>query len=207
MMLYQAIPDFLDRSSCAALLDYAIANESLFTPTTVDSDDQPKLSVRRSRRLLDLGGFGKLIEQRAAHFAAGLVRDLRLTPFEATSFEVELVAHEHEAFYKRHIDLVTGPAIRRKGGDRLLSVVLYLNQEPKRFSGGELRLYPNPNPAESQHDAVEIVPDHGLAVAFSSWISHEVRPVRCPSQQFGDSRFAINCWVLRDVPGASAERE
>lgn len=195
-MSHRVIQNLLGLDGAADLLAYAIANEESFVPTGVGTENEPVARMRASRRLTDLGPYLALVEQCVWPLVPGLIADLQLTRFRATELEIELVAHENGAFYKRHIDLFTDSA--RLAGDRLVSLVIYLNEQPKRFEGGELRLYPQINPAGmSDQGAIDIVPEHGLAVAFSSWMPHEVRPVACPSGEFRHARFAINCWVLR----------
>jgi len=190
------IPNLLGEDTSAALLDYALANEASFVFSTVGADRGVRESVRKSRNLWDLGPFLPLIEERVGALVPDIIQRLRLTPFEPSSFDIELVAHEDGAFYTRHIDLFT--KMPDPAEDRLISLVCYLFKEPRGFSGGQLRIFPQTNPADVSDDgAIDITPQHGTAVAFSSWLPHEVRPVACPSRQFRDARFAVNCWVLR----------
>jgi Rps23 Pro-64 3,4-dihydroxylase Tpa1-like proline 4-hydroxylase len=155
-----------------------------------------------SRRLADFGRFKEGVERRVEELAPCLIAQLGLTPFKPTGFETELVAHENGAFYKRHIDLFTSVRDREAvSGDRLISVVVYFHREPRRFDGGELRLYPQANPAKPPADGViDLAPQHNTAIAFSSWLPHEVLRVTCSTRDFGDARFAVNCWVLRGAP-------
>ena len=67
----------------------------------------------------------------------------------------------------------------RKNADRLISLVYYFYKEPKAFTGGVLRLlrlYPGIDYA-SDEQVIDIVPAQDMAVAFSSWMSHEVMRV------------------------------
>ena len=195
-MSHCIIPNLLGTETSADLLDYALANEANFALTTVGADRDVRDTVRKSRNLFELGPFNAIIEQRVCALVPELIKTLRLTPFEPSSYDIELVAHEDGAFYKRHIDLFT--SIPNTEEDRLISLVCYLYKEPKKFTGGELRIFPQVNPAEiSEAGAIDIVPQHGMGLAFSSWLPHEVRPVTCPSRKFEHARFAINCWVLR----------
>ena len=115
----------------------------------------------------------------------------------APKLELQLVAHHDGAFYKRHIDTQT--ASDRKN-IRVLSGVYYFHAEPKPFSGGALRLYAIGG--DDATDFVDIEPQRNSLLVFPSWAPHEVRTVSCPSKQFSDSRFAINCWIHRIMPGA-----
>jgi Rps23 Pro-64 3,4-dihydroxylase Tpa1-like proline 4-hydroxylase len=122
-----------------------------------------------------------------------LIAQLRVSTFEMAGIEIQLVAHGDGAFYKPHIDTRTGPE-SDLSTVRVLSGVYYFHAEPKAFSGGALRLY---DFAFGAHEPrfVDIEPERNTFVAFPSWARHEVLPVSCPTRQFIDSRFAVNCWV------------
>jgi SM-20-related protein len=89
------------------------------------------------------------------------------------------------------------------GEDRILSAVYYFYREPKAFFGGALRLYRlNLRPSTiSAHtnDFIDVEPLQNSLVAFPSWTTHEVRPVSCPTGNFSDYRFALNCWFCRRI--------
>jgi Rps23 Pro-64 3,4-dihydroxylase Tpa1-like proline 4-hydroxylase len=111
--------------------------------------------------------------------------------------ELELAAHGDGAFYHAHTDIAVGETRKKRSdkSDRVLSAVYYFYAEPKAFSGGELRLFQlGENPA-----FVELQPLQNSLVVFHSWVPHEVRPVSCPSGEFRDYRFAINCWYRRAI--------
>jgi len=117
-----------------------------------------------------------------------------VTSFEPSTIELELVASNDGAFFKRHIDTFIRGA--RTSSDRLLSGVYYFHAEPKAFSGGALRLYPFGR-EQGESNFAEVQPEQNTLVAFPSWAWHEVLPVSCPSRRFSDSRFNVNCWVHR----------
>lgn len=194
--MYKALPGFMGPETAASLLAYAVVREADFTETTLGTHGRIDPEVRRSKRLGDLATFGAIFEKRVMSTVPGLTTDLQLTPFEPSGLELEIVAHGDGAFYSRHIDLFTGSDKQRQSSDRLISIVYYFNEEPKRYQGGELRLFPQHAP-ERLDEALDITPEHDLAIAFSSWLPHEVRPVVCVSRQFRHARFALNCWVLR----------
>jgi SM-20-related protein len=205
-MLYLTVPEFFGRETVEALLAYALANEEHFEQTGIGTVNEVSGNVRQSRKLADLGPFAKLVEARVAALIPHAVAALRLSPFEHTSMELELVAHEDGAFYRRHIDVFTDHHRKEMKSDRLLSVVYYFYRDPKAFSGGELRIHPAPPPTTGPL-FVDVMPEQDTAVVFSSWVPHEVMPVHCPSSQFADARFAINCWVVRSrIPEPSSEK-
>jgi SM-20-related protein len=192
--------DFLDEGTVAALLDYALSRQSEFAPTRVGSK-VVNPTARVSKGLRDLGSYRAILKAKIIDLMPVLVARLQVTPFEASKFETELVAHGDGAFYKRHSDTRTARNEDMKYL-RVLSGVYYFNAEPRAFTGGALRLYAiGSNEAE---DFVDIEPLRNSLLVFPSWAPHEVMPVSCPSRRFIDSRFAVNCWVYCNKPGASA---
>ncbi len=119
--------------------------------------------------------------------------------FTPSRFEVEMVAHGDGAFFRRHIDTLTGSADtprESRRGSRVISMVYYFCATPARFSGGQLRLHSLVATGEAG-TYVDIEPVNDTALFFPSWFRHEVLPVVCESGRFMDSRFAINCWVYK----------
>ena len=119
-----------------------------------------------------------------------LLQRLSMPVFTPAAYEVELVAHGDGAFYRRHLDLHAGehgPSLRR-----MLSAVYYFYREPRAFSGGALRIYSFDGSA-----SVDFQPENDTLVAFPTSAPHEVLPVAVASREFIDSRFAVNCWVLK----------
>ena len=91
------------------------------------------------------------------------------------------------------------PSRPAEASPRRVTFVCYVFREPKRFTGGELRLF---DLFGRQH--VDIEPESGLVVAFPSWCLHEVRRVSCPDCAFEDYRLGVNVWVegrTLDRPG------
>jgi Rps23 Pro-64 3,4-dihydroxylase Tpa1-like proline 4-hydroxylase len=119
---------------------------------------------------------------------------LGIKRFTPSWTEVELVAHGDGAFFARHSDTIVGPD--REGRSRVISAVYYFYALPKAFSGGVLRIH---SMAASGREGTfaDISPDYDTLVFFPSFFPHEVSPVKCPSGQFLESRFAVNFWVHR----------
>lgn len=195
--------DFLPEEKVAGLLDYALLHQADFTPTGVVSKAGPRQvdpSVRLSTGLRQIGPYREALESRVLGIVSALIGELRVTPFEADKLELELVAHGDGAFYKRHTDTQT---LRYNELDRIriLSGVYYFHGAPKAFTGGALRLYAIGG--RNDQDFVDIEPARNSLLVFPSWAPHEVMPVSCPSKKFVDSRFAINCWLLRRKAAAA----
>ena len=201
--------DFLPAPLAAQFLTFVGAHEARFAPSALYGRviDPTRRNSRTTRAL------GPLADELRRHFAAalpGLVDALRVNAFVPAHFEIEQAAHGDGAFFKPHIDTVTGPE-EPVETDRVLSCVWYFHVEPKRYSGGALRLHRigthriGTGPAGSAQ-GVDIEPEANMLVAFPSWAPHEVLPVSCPSERFMDQRFAVNCWVHRAKDGSRADR-
>jgi SM-20-related protein len=187
---YHVIHDFLPPEIVAALLAFAEQHEHEFSPTGVGDDPRAAVNpaVRVSTGLRRIGRFRPLLKARLLELAPGLIAALKLTPFEVSQVELQLVAHGDGAFYVRHIDT---QMIRPTEHIRLLSGVYYVHRQPKAFAGGALRLYA----IGDDRRFVDIEPACNALLVFPSWAPHQVMPVSCPSGRFADSRFAINCWL------------
>jgi len=100
-----------------------------------------------------------------------------------------------------HLDIPIGldrrPLGARKGEDRVISAVYYFHNIPKGFSGGNLRLFRFGS--EEADDGVAIEPIDNSLVVFPSWVRHQVERVSCPSGDFADYRYAVNCWYCRPL--------
>lgn len=201
------IDRFLDEKTHQELLSWTLQNANRFTPATVTNDDVTHVhtAARDNLKLSDLGPLEAPIRQRMFAALPQLAQGLGCQfPGEAM-LELELTAYGDGAFYRAHTDSVLPGHLKDRRlaepDPRLLSAVYYFHRQPKAFDGGSLRIYrwgasddADPNNYRDLEPA-----DNRLAV-FLSWTRHEVRPVTCPSRQFEDYRFAINCWYRAQVP-------
>jgi Rps23 Pro-64 3,4-dihydroxylase Tpa1-like proline 4-hydroxylase len=201
---YRCIRNFLTVDECNDLLEFAIANQVRFKPTTihtgVNSEVYPQ--VRVSVGLSDFGSVKDRLRDHVMALIPQLISELRVNSFIPSEIEMELVAHGDGAFYKCHTDTFVGAAAKGKSR-RLISAVYYFYSEPKAFSGGALRLY-RFGRVESANDFIDIQPEKNTIVAFPSWVAHEVLPITCPSRRFADSRFAVNFFASETPKGFSA---
>ena len=122
---------------------------------------------------------------------------------EPRSLEFEITASGDGAHFAPHVDIPIGAGRRtlgkEKGEDRIISSVYYFHREPKGFSGGALRLYPFGSDSSQASDdgSVAFEPVQNSLLVFPSFARHSVEPVRCPSSEFGDYRFGLNCFFCR----------
>ncbi|HZD90874.1 MAG TPA: 2OG-Fe(II) oxygenase [Pseudolabrys sp.] len=196
---YLVLNDFLPEETAAGLLDFALAHETAFEPTKTGhragGGVDPEMRVSVGTR--DLGPFKPVLKSAVLGLLPDLIARLGATPVGSARVELQLVAHNDGAFYKRHTDTQTAPDRR---SIRVLSGVYYFHARPKAFTGGALRLYAIGDPDKKTF--VDVEPTHNSLLVFPSWAPHEVTPIRCPSARFADSRFAVNCWVYRKAEQA-----
>ncbi|MEO7178885.1 MAG: 2OG-Fe(II) oxygenase [Allosphingosinicella sp.] len=195
--------DFLDPAEHRALLDWALANAERFEPARLTGHViDPKRRV--AERLKDMGPHRAVLERRLKAALPDIFRRTGTRPFEIEFVELEVAAHGDGAFFAHHSDIPVGTGRQPLGGDksgkqdRLVSAVYYFHREPKRFSGGTLRLY-RLGDYEASGDYVEFEPEQNSLVVFPSWVRHEVRRVSCPGCGFEDYRFAVNAWLCKTL--------
>ena len=197
---YHQYRNFLDERERASLFDWAIASRARFRPSTVVGGIlDPKKRV--SERLCDLGPMEAVFQRRLRALLPDIFRRTGTRSFEVEVIEMELAAHGDGAHFIKHRDIPVGPGRKPLGGDgsrqdRLLSAVYYFHDEPKSFSGGVLRLHRHGS-ADGPGDFVDIEPEQNSLLVFPSWALHEVRQVRCPSNEFRNYRFAVNIWFCK----------
>ena len=188
---------FIGDEFAALLLNFAITTEASFVSTRVGTDEgKVDERIRQSRKLIVSEDYVALIKRAVGNALPRILNELGIRTFPVASYEIELISHGDGGFYHRHIDTFTG-GDRSRSGDRVVSCVYYFHSQPKRFSGGELRLYPLPTRVAPVPEPIDVAPEHDTLVAFSSWMPHEVMPTVCPTKQFKDYRFSVNCWVYQ----------
>ena len=122
-------------------------------------------------------------------FAAQLQRHLnRALMLGLFSFESHFAHYAPGAFYKTHVDAFKGQA------NRMLSVVLYLNEDWVDGNGGEMVLYSDSQPTQTLH---RVKPEPGTLVVFlSEEFPHEVLPAN-------RDRYSIAGWYRVNTSSAS----
>lgn len=191
--LHGRVTNWLGPEMVRRLLDFAQTHRDAFRASGVsnprDGSKTIDLTIRRSYKVKLSSELREELQASACAALPEMCRQLGSGQFEPSKFEIEMVVHGDGAFFTEHRDRLMSPLLRR----RMISAVYYFHRLPKSFSGGALRLYPIAGSKKSTAFA-EIEPINDTLVFFPSWFPHEVLPVNCPSGQFEDSRFAINCW-------------
>ncbi len=179
------------------LLEYAIEKETAFSSSTIVAPDADEARVderfRRSRTLDDLGDFGPLFEEKLKEVLEPVLSRLEMEGFALGPIEMQLTASGDGDYFRMHRDA-------DENSTRALSFVYFFHGEPRRFSGGELRIFDNERvegkivPTDRSQT---LSPRQDLVVFFPSENEHELLPVRVPTKEFGDSRFTLNGWIHR----------
>ena len=194
--------DVLGSAAVASLLDYAVAREPDFRPALAYDRGSGERSIDTGRRdcllLDDLGPFLEPVDAFVRSIVASSLAELRMDERAGEPREFEISAYGDGGHFGAHVDTVE--TLRRV---RVLSCVYYFSATPRRFAGGELRLYglpALPGKATAGPAFVDVAPDADSLVVFPSWMRHEVLPVHAASGGWAGRRFAINCWIHRGAP-------
>jgi SM-20-related protein len=190
---YAVIDDFLSPDEHRDMLAFALACEDAFEAGTVASNDP---MYRQNLVILDFGSspHSTLLQNRILVWLPFLLKKLGMPVFPLHEVESQLTAGNDGHFYKVHEDSA------EEENPRTLSCVYYFHREPKGFAGGEFRLYDSVHTSQGRRPADSfrvIEPRSNRLVVFPSEESHELCPIRCPSGEFADSRFAATTWVHR----------
>lgn len=187
---YMHVENFLSDELSQQIFDYAAENEDKYTPSLVGKEGKVNEKMRISKVTRDLGPFDAVLHEKIHAFYPEMLMGLKMADFKKKEqLELEIAAHGDGAFFKPHIDMRLGET-----GDRVLSAVYYMHSIPKKFSGGELKIYPL-EIMPGDDEPVVLEPKHNSLLIFQSYVHHEVLPIVCPGAAFRDYRFAINCWI------------
>lgn len=199
---HRLFSNWLPATDHSALLDWTLGQETEFEPTTVVRGGAEVVdpASRKSSRLPRFGPLKDMFVAHARERAPEIFQACGTRPFEVGWVEVEIAAHNDGAHFHPHTDIPIGslrdPLQGNRNYDRVVSAVYYFHSEPKGFSGGELRLH-RFGGGGGEGEFVDIAPEQNSLLVFPSWARHEVLRVSCPSGEFRDSRFAVNCWLHR----------
>ena len=195
---YVRMTDFLTPEEHERVLGQALAHEDAFTDSGIvgkEGQDLKDYGVRKSRTLYGppVEAIWNLFDGRLRGMLAHLRKELDLPWFPLGPIERQLTVHGGGGFFAPHRD--TGHALT---AGRRISCVYYFYKTPRRFTGGDLRLYDNwvtdqGNTAAPTYTTLS--PIDNSIVFFASDTFHEVRPVQRQTEEFADGRFAITMWI------------
>lgn len=191
---YLQIDDFLPEEEYQQVLETAFNKQSKFY------DSRTVTNTENYRQSLILPGkeFSEvycLVKNKLLEMFPSLINQLKHSEFSVSHVEMQMTAHNDGAFYKAHTD-----AGSEKTKTRELTYVYYFYQEPKQFSGGELKIYDTHMQGKKfiqKENSKVIEPRNNSIVFFNSRCKHEVLPISCSSNEFKASRFTLNGWLRR----------
>lgn len=194
--------DFLDPEGHARLLAFALAREADFVASSVTRPDEDPggayLELRRSRTLFDLAEVWDLFEGPITRLLPHVRRELDVPWFSLRHIERQLTVHGPGDHFTLHTDAGSPDT-----DTRVISAVYYFNREPRRFSGGALRLFDTVDRGgiiDPVATHTEIAPLDNRLVFFRSDAFHEVRPVDAEPLDFADQRFTVVFWARKALP-------
>lgn len=123
----------------------------------------------------NISGYFEMVEE--------LIQKLNRYCFLSLSgFEFHLAHYPEGTFYKRHLDSFSDRS------NRMISMIIYLNQNWQKGDGGELVIYKG-------NDAITIEPLENRCVIFKSQeLEHEVLTSK-------KDRFSVTGWLLHQPSG------
>jgi SM-20-related protein len=191
--------EFLAPAEMNAVLQYAVERESSFLISEVI---QPSACAgmisyeeRRSRVLMDLGKHHQVIADRIHRCVPRVLEKLSYEPFEVSDIEAQITASNDGDYFRCHTD--NG---QETSSGREITFVYFFHREPKKFQGGELRIYDSRQEAggwKALESYRSIIPQPNEIVFFASSLPHEITTLECSSRAFADSRFTVNGWLRR----------
>lgn len=150
---------------------------------------------RRSRVITEPGAEIDPLLDRVKACLPRVLSKLGLESFPIAHTEAQITASNHGDFFRWHSDNA-----QEEIASREITFVYFFHREPRRFHGGELRIYDSV-PANGTYLPTTsyraVVPRQNQIVFFRSSLAHEITPVECPTGAFADSRFTVNGWFHR----------
>ena len=193
------LDEFLAPQELEELTRFTLEHEQEFRVSEVASPGAESGVVnyehRRSRVLMDLERFERLILDRIKSVLPQVLQKLDMPEFDISSVEAQITASNDGDFFHFHNDNGSHPV-----ASRYLTFVYFFHREPKQFEGGELRIHDarlERGEYESEGTYQKIVPRQNQIVFFPCEMMHEITRLECPSKLFADSRFTLNGWLRR----------
>ena len=191
---YVQMENFLSPSENKQALEIAIASADQFvaSTTTTGAVNYRESSIVYATKFPE---YYQFMKHRILETLPQVLSQLKHPPFTVTEVEMQLTAHHNGGYYKIHNDSSSA-----KTKTRTITYVYYFYDEPKAFTGGQLRLYETElrnGVAYNKETFKTIEPINNSIVFFDSRCKHEVIPVSCNSPNFKDGRFTLNGWLRR----------
>jgi len=193
------LDEFLSPQELQILTRFTLEHESDFQDSEIYSPSMEtgviKDDFRRSRVLMELEEQQEMMLERIKSVLPQVLERLGMEEFTIADVEAQITASNDGDFFHCHDDNGSEGVASRH-----LTFVYFFHREPRQFEGGELRIHDaHLRDARYVSDGSyqTIVPQQNQIVFFPCELLHEITPVRCGSQFFGDSRFTLNGWLRR----------
>lgn len=188
--------NFLTPAQCDRLLEIALHRRERFSPAKVNPYSprlDPKVRITLEADSHTLSDFRPWFAPKILSVPSEVLARLQMTSLDRYRLEVFMRVYLTGEFYRAHCDRLSG-----SGHPRRLSFMYHFHCEPRRFCGGDLLLYDTNDDMGGFTAAAfsRIVPLRNSIIFFPSIASHQVTPVQCETNDFGDGRWTVNGHVL-----------
>lgn len=186
------IENFLPPADCHGLLALALAGRETFSRARLANDeyDPHTRSAWRANKH-DLNEVASWFFPRLHTVFPDIFPRLQVEDLQRYSIELQMTVHLAGGFFRVHQDNAHERLRSRK-----VSYVYYFHRKPKRFAGGDLLLYDTDvSNNELTPKFTKITPLNNSIIFFPSGYFHQVTPVQCDTDDFGDGRFTLNGWI------------
>jgi hypothetical protein len=185
---YVRVDGFLPQADRDALFEAIVEAEADYVSNAMDG--------RRALVLYPAPPIAELFAAEILRVAPNLLAPLGFDPEELVApgaRDLAIGASGHGDFFGPHRD-DTAPLATPETRARRVSLAFHLNSVPKRFEGGELRLYSyrvfnGESVPANTFTALE--PEDNTLIAFLSGTRHDVASVRFEDNEFVGRRFSV----------------
>jgi Rps23 Pro-64 3,4-dihydroxylase Tpa1-like proline 4-hydroxylase len=193
-----AFDQFLRPEELDFVRTFATEMEYQFSAATTVHKGRPgtlDVTRRRARVLtgLEAQDIGRFFKAKVAETLPSVLEDLELPMRPTGRTSVQITSTGDGEYYKPHVDNSPEAVERRE-----LSFVYFCHSHPRKFEGGELRIYATRLYTGIQDPDVRvhvISPEANRMVFFQGDFLHEICPVVCHSNRLVDTRLTVNGWV------------
>lgn len=192
-MKYKIIKNFLSDEENKELLEKTINHKGWKDSSIVNSNS----NYRKSKVVYHLSNdIVNKFESKITNIYRDVLPELDMEDFEISKIEMQMTSSNNGDYFKAHPD---ADYVRGRGDvrNRKLTFVYYYFNDPKPFTGGDLKMYEFKDEKRTiYNDKVfeRIVPENNMLIFFECDYWHEVEEVKC-EPGIENSRFTINSWI------------
>ena len=184
--------NFLTPARCDRLLEVALHRRECFSTAGVNPESprlDPKARITLEADARTLSDFRPWFARKIRSVLPEVSARLQMASLDRYRLDVAMRVYLTGGFYRAHSDRTRGSHHPRR-----LSFVYFFHREPRRFRGGDLLLYDTNDDTGDFTGAAfsRIVPLRNGIIFFPSRAWHQVTPVQCETNDFGDGRWAVN---------------